>query len=182
MSEIGLVPTNEGAGRYALQGVGTLREEGDWLGATAKAGDASWHLVGSSLWSLRRNATATDAAGSVIGDYRQRGRALRWYGRELQFRRASLGPRSARARSSRAARAMSFWTAGGRSQRSTRRCGRSHRPVNIEVDDPGALEPGLLLFVAFLVGSQYARPEQRRRPKCGTTSYFHESSSWRWRA
>jgi hypothetical protein len=30
--------------------------------------------------------------------------------------------------------------------------GRSHRPLNIELHDAGALEPGLLLFVAFLVG------------------------------
>ena len=28
----------------------------------------------------------------------------------------------------------------------------SHRPINIEVHDPRALEPGLLLFVVFLVG------------------------------
>ena len=67
MFEIGLVPTHEGVGRYALQGVGTLRVEGAWDGATAKTDVASWRFE-SSGWSLRKTATATNAAGSLIGD------------------------------------------------------------------------------------------------------------------
>ena len=152
LPESGLVVTHEGGDRYALRGIGTLRVEGDWLRASAQAGGASFRFAGSSPWSFRLNATATDAAGSVIGGYRQRGRALRWYGRELQLRRASLwrtlGWRTLVAGRKRYVLAEGEWTLAEVDQET----GRSHRPVTIEPNGSGALEPGLLLFVAFLVG------------------------------
>jgi ABC-2 type transport system permease protein len=92
LPEGGLVLTHEGGGRYALEGVGTLRVEGDWQRASARAGGASFRFAGSSPWSFRLNATANDAAGSLTGGYQHRGRVLRWGGRELQLRRASLWP------------------------------------------------------------------------------------------
>ena len=149
---IGHVLTYEGGGRYALQRVGTLRVAGAWSGATARAGDTSWQFVGSGTWSLRRNATASDAAGNLIGDYRRRGQRLRWSGRELQFRRASRWPTLGwRALFSVGAR---YVLADGERTFAVvhERMERSHHPVDIEVSDAGVLDPGLLLFLAFLVG------------------------------
>ena len=152
LPEGGLVLTHEGGGRYALEGVGTLRVEGDWQRASARAGGASFRFAGSSPWSFRLNATANDAAGSLTGGYQHRGRVLRWGGRELQLRRASLWPtlgwRALVAGRKRYVLADGEWTLAEVDQE----IGRADRPVNIEPDDSIALEPGLLLFVAFLVG------------------------------
>ena len=147
-----MVLTFEGVGHYALHGVGSLHLEDGWKDATAEAGGASWRFVGSGVWSFRRNATATDAGGNVIGDYRHRGRALRWRSRELQLRRARLW---------RTFGWRALLTGGVHCVLADRerilaevneRMRRSHAPLNIDVEDAAALEPGLLLFVAFLVG------------------------------
>jgi hypothetical protein len=87
--------------------------------------------------------SAVDAAVAI---------ALRWYGRELQLRRASLWPtlswRAFVAGRKRYVLAEGEWTLAEVEQEA----GRSHRPVTIEPNGSGALEPGLLLFAAFLVG------------------------------
>ena len=152
MSEIGLVPTYEGVGHYALPGVGILRVEGGgwgrrpgWTGAIASAGSASWRFVGVGVM----DATATElvdkllmVTGNVIGEFQYRGRALRWAGRELQFSSPFFSLRE------------HYVLADGERMLAQveARIRRSHRPISIKVGSAAALEPGLLLFVAFLVG------------------------------
>jgi hypothetical protein len=149
VAEIGLVPTLEGFPRFALEGVGTLRVEGDWHGASATANGAHWRFAGSGLWSLRWNATA---AGEPAGAYRHRARALRWGHRELRLRRGSLW-RKFGWRAPFAGRTRYVLSEGGRTLAEIEENMRwAHRPINIEAHDPGALEPGLLLFVVFLAG------------------------------
>ena len=76
---------------YALEGVGTLRLEG--LGgrmATAESGSDSWQITRRGFW--RRIIQATDAADSVVAEFKprglRRGGPLRWTGRELELRPA----------------------------------------------------------------------------------------------
>jgi hypothetical protein len=76
----------------------------------------------------------------MIGDYRFRGGALRWGGRELQFSSRLFSRRYVLADGERTLAQVEA------------KMGRSHRPININVGDASALDPGLLLFVAFLAG------------------------------
>jgi len=92
---VGHVLTRESGSRYTLQRVGTLRVDGLWHEATARAGDTSWQFAGS---------------GTVLSDG------------ELTL--AEVGESM----------------------------GRVHEPVVIAVDDAAVVEPGLRLFLAFLVG------------------------------
>jgi hypothetical protein len=135
---------SEAVGHHALQGVGTLQVEGPWLAATARAGDASWRLVPTVPRGWRREATATDAAGRVVGDYQERGRALRWGSRQLR-----LGPPSRRTFKTH------YLLADGEQVLALIQPTRDRpplNPINIDVRDAAAIEPGLLLFVAYLVG------------------------------
>ena len=127
---------------YALDGVGTLRLEG--LGgrmATAEAGGQSWHITRRGFWL--RVVQAADAADLVVGEDRPRGErrggALRWAGRALALRPASRG----RERYALADGDSELALFDGR--------GWGRRPVRVSVDDTAALEPGLLLFAAFVV-------------------------------
>jgi hypothetical protein len=151
MATIGLVRNPaafEPIGQYALPGVGTLRAEGVWRSATARAGDASWRFVGRG-----KNVTAADASGLVVGDYRDRERAVRWDGREFDLLRGW-------GRSASHYRKRPFLTRDGRYTLAEGgqvfaflRCDlRRLNPVNLELNDDAGLEPGLLLFVVFLGG------------------------------
>ena len=57
--------------------------------ATARAGDTSWQFAGSGTRPSERNATASDEAGTLVGQYRGRPHTLHWRGRGLKFRPVS---------------------------------------------------------------------------------------------
>ena len=109
--------------------------------ATAEAGAESWHITRRGFW--RRTIQATDAADSVVGEFESRGLrrgcALRWAGRELVLRPASKW------------RERYALADGDRELAVFDGKGWGRRPVEVSVDDPATVEPGLLLFAAFVV-------------------------------
>jgi hypothetical protein len=142
MVEMELRRTADDRRLYALEGVGTLRLEG--LGgrmATAESGSDSWHITRRGFW--RRIVQATDAADSVVGEFEprglRRGGPLRWAGRGLELRPASRW----RERYALADGDQELAVFDGK--------GWGRRPVEVVVDDSATVEPGLLLFAAFVV-------------------------------
>jgi hypothetical protein len=129
---------------YALGDVGTLRLEG-WAArrATAEAGDDVWQIARRGFW--RRAIDAVDPAGVAVGSFEphtlRRGGAVRWDGRELTLRPGSLW----RERYGLADGERELVVLDGKSW--------GRRPVKVTVEDPAAIEPGLLLFAAFIVRS-----------------------------
>ena len=127
---------------YALEGVGTLRLKGfASRAAVAEAGESSWRITRRGFW--QRVIHATDAAGTAVGVFEprslRRGGTLRWAGRELTLRPAS----DWRERYALADGSRELAILDGK--------GWGRRPVRVTLDDPEALEPGLLLFAAFIV-------------------------------
>jgi hypothetical protein len=126
----------------ALDGVGTLRLRG-WASraATAEADGTTWEIRRRGTW--RPVIDAADAAGTPVGAFRaggmRRGGPIRWRGRELTLRPASRWPQRYALADGERELALLDGKGWGR------------RPVKVTVDDPGALEPGLLLFAAFVV-------------------------------
>jgi hypothetical protein len=129
-----------------LDGVGTLRLNGvlSWT-ATAQAGEDSWRFA-RGFW--QPSVRATDADGLVVGEFDpgviRRGGTLRWRGHEYTLR-----PNSGwRERYSLAEgdRELVVLDAKGS-------WGWVRRPVQLQVVQPGAVEPGLLLFAAYSVRS-----------------------------
>jgi hypothetical protein len=125
---------------YALERVGTLRLEGLLsTRAIAEAADGRWRIERRGLW---RRLQAIDAAGAVAGAFERRllgGGILRWGDRELTVRRASVW------------RERYALVDGDHEIALLDAKGWGRRPVTITVDDRAALDPGLLLFVAFVV-------------------------------
>jgi hypothetical protein len=142
MAELQLTRTPGDRKVYALDGVGTLRLRG-WASraATAEAGERSWDLSRSGIF--RTTVTASDAEGSPVGDFRahgfKRGGTLRWGGRELRLGPASMW------------RERYALTDGDRELAVLEGKGWGKRPVKVTVDDAAAIDPGLLLFTAFVV-------------------------------
>jgi hypothetical protein len=127
---------------YALDGVGTLRLEGfASRSATAEADGLSWRIGRRRFW--QRAIQATDASGTAVGEFEprglRRGGTLRWAGRELTLRPASHW----RERYALADGEHELALLDGK--------GWGRRPVEVTIDDPGAVEPGLVLFAAFVV-------------------------------
>jgi hypothetical protein len=127
---------------YALDGVGTLRVGGllsRW--AIAEAGGRRWRLAVHGI--LRRTIEAVDEGGAVIGSFEgrsiRRGGALTWCGHRYLLRTASTW----RERYALALGDRELVLLDGK--------GWGKRPVRVTLDDPSALEPGLLLFAAFVV-------------------------------
>jgi hypothetical protein len=142
MPDLELTRTREDRRRYELEGVGTLRLEGFFARrATAEAGTASWSLRRVGFWGLA--IEATDATGAIVGTFEarsiKRGGTVRWGGRELTLRSSS------------------WWKEryaladGDRELAVLDGKGWGKRPVRVTLDDPGAVEPGLLLFATFVV-------------------------------
>jgi hypothetical protein len=128
--------------RYALDGVGTLRLEGFFARrATAEAGATSWSFDRVGFW--RTGMEATDATGAVVGTFAartvKRGGTVRWGGRELTLRPASTW------------KERYALADGDREIALLDAKGWGKRPVRVTLDDPAAVEPGLLLFAAFVV-------------------------------
>jgi hypothetical protein len=142
MHELELTRTPHERRLYSLGGVGTLRLEG-WAArvATAEAGGRSWRIARRGL--LGRTVDASDGSGSVVGEFRperlRRGGAVTWNGRELALRPASRWrERYALVEDD---RELAVYDSRG--------WGR--RPVSVRVGDLAAVDPGLLLFGAFVV-------------------------------
>jgi hypothetical protein len=127
---------------YALEGLGTLRLEGiASRAATANVAGKSWRIARRRFWM--QDIEATDAAGATVGSFEprtlRRGGTLRWAGRDLALRPASQW----RERYALADGEKELAILDGK--------GWGRRPVTISIDDPAAVEPGLLLFAAFVV-------------------------------
>jgi hypothetical protein len=126
--------------RYALEGVGTLRLEGVSRGrATAEAAGRHWYFARRGFW---RQLQATDAAGVVVGAFERRllgGGTVRWADREFALRRASVW------------RERYVLADGDRELALLDAKGWGRRPVTISIDDHAALDPGLVLYTAFVV-------------------------------
>jgi hypothetical protein len=142
MGELELTRTPGERRLYALADVGTVRLKG-WASraARAEANGRTWEIARRGLW--RPTVEATDGAGRTVGQFRarsgRRGGTLRWIDRELMLRPAGRWRER-------------FALADGDHELAVfegKRWGR--RPVKITVDGPRALDPGLLLFAAFVV-------------------------------
>ena len=142
MADIELKRSQDDRRLYGLDGVGTLLLEGMFSRrATAEAGGRTWRIVRRGFW--RQALEAVDPAGTVVGEFQprglRRGGTVRWAGRELQLRPAS----SWRERYALADDDRELAILDGK--------GWGKRPVALTIDDPGAVEPGLLLFAVFVV-------------------------------
>jgi hypothetical protein len=144
MADLELTRSPDDRRLYVLDGVGTLRLEG-WGSrrATAAAGADSWRFARRGFW--QRAIEAADAAGVTVGSFEprtvRRGGDMRWDGRELTLRPASMW----RERYALADGDRELVILDGKSW--------GRRPVKVSVEDPGTIEPGLLLFAAFVVRS-----------------------------
>jgi hypothetical protein len=144
MADVELTRSADDRRVHALAGVGTLRLEG-WSSrkATAEAdGGGTWRIARRSMW--RQAMEATDAAGEVVGEYEprgalRRGGLVRWAGRELELRPASRW------------RERYALADGDRELAAFDGKGWGKRPVKVTLDDADALQPGLVLFAAFVV-------------------------------
>jgi hypothetical protein len=142
MADLELTRTPDDRRLYVLEGVGTLRLEG-WSSrrATAEAGPAGWRIARGGFW--QRAIEAVDAAGMTVGSFEpnalRRGGTVRWEARELTLRPASMW----RERYALADGERELVVLDGK--------GWGKRPVKITLDAPGAVDPGLLLFAAFVV-------------------------------
>jgi hypothetical protein len=142
MADLELTRAPDDRRLYLLQGVGTLRFERGLGGrrAGAEAGDRRWRLT-TGFW--RRSVEAADESGSVVGTFEarklRRGGAVHWSGQDLELRPASRW------------RERYALADGDRELALFDAKGWGKRPVRVTVDDPAAVEPGLLLFAAFVV-------------------------------
>jgi hypothetical protein len=143
MADLELTRTLGDRRLYALEGVGTLRLEGfASRAATAEAVDGErWRLGRRRFW--QRAIQATDRAGATVGEFEprslRRGGTIRRAGREFALRPASHW----RERYALADADRELAVLDGKSW--------GRRPIRITVDELEALEPGLLLFAAFVV-------------------------------
>jgi hypothetical protein len=127
---------------YELEGIGTLRLEGVFSSAaTARAGGTTWRFARRGI--LRQVVEAKDAAGGDVGRWEYCGLRRRWTvfwaGTAYALRPAS----SWRERYALADGERELAVLDGK--------GWGKRPVKIELEDPQATDPGLLLFAAFIV-------------------------------
>ena len=149
MVDLELTRTADDRRLYALVGVGSLRLQGfGSRTAVAEAGEPAsanlaqtWRLARRGFWG--RRVEATDAAGSVVGEFEpralRRGGALRWHAQHLELRPAS----SWRERYALADGERELAVLEGK--------GWGRRPVKVTVDDAGRIDHGLLLFAVFVV-------------------------------
>src|SRR5262249_42215812 len=142
MIELELTRTQGDRRLYALEGVGTIRLEGVLSrAALADSEGTRWRFVRGGLW--RPVMTATDITDATVGEFRRRGMrrggTLRWEGREHALRPAS----GWRERYALAEGERELAVLDGR--------GWGRRPVKVMVEAVGAVDPGLLLFAAFVV-------------------------------
>jgi hypothetical protein len=141
MPDLELTRTTGDRRLYALEGVGTLRLEGlaSWR-ATVQTATGSWRLARRGFTG--RKVEATDVAGTLVGEFEprsiRRGGLLRWAGRELELRPASSW------------RERYALAEGDHELALLDAKGWGKRPVKVTLDDPEAVDPGLLLFAAYV--------------------------------
>jgi hypothetical protein len=148
MPELELTRTPGDRKAYTLAGVGTLRLRG-WAGRSASAetaaGDRSWELARRGLF--KATIEAADAAGTPVGAFEprtfRRGGTLTWQGREYALRPASAWKERYALVAPEAEGGGELATIEGK--------GWGKRPVKVDVLDPAALPPGLLLFTVYVV-------------------------------
>ncbi|MEA2382792.1 MAG: hypothetical protein QOH72_2763 [Solirubrobacteraceae bacterium] len=143
MAELELTRSRDDRRLYELAGVGTLRLGGLFSrGATAEAGTAAWSFDRRGFWQTTMEAT--DAAGTVVGSFDprglKRGGPLRWGGRDFVLRPASRWKER-----------YALADHGDRELAVLDGKGWGKRPVKVTVEDASVVEPGLLLFAAFVV-------------------------------
>ena len=142
MPELELTRSRDDRRLYEIDGVGTMRLDGFFSrGATAEAGTAAWTFDRRGF--LRTSIEATDATGTVVGSFDpralRRGGALRWNDHDFELRPASMWKEG-------------YALADGDRELATLDGkGWGKRPVKITLDEPAVVEPGLLLFAAFVV-------------------------------
>ena len=142
MADLELTRTQEDRRLYSLEGVGTLRLQGLLSrSAIAEAEGQSWRFTTRGF--LRRRVKASDASGTGMGEFEprtlRRGGIVRWGGRELALRPSSSW------------RERYVLADGDRELALFDGKGWGRRPVKVTVDEPGSIEPGLLLLAAFVV-------------------------------
>jgi hypothetical protein len=142
MTDLELKRTAEDRRLYDLEGVGTLRLEG-WGSprATADTGVRSWHFARRGLW--RRGIDATDAFGGEAGTFeparKRRGGKLSWIDDEFVLRPASMWRER-------------YALANGEHELVVLDCHDwGKQSVRVTVADLDEIDPGLLLFVTFVV-------------------------------
>jgi len=126
---------------YAFGEAGTMRLQGLFgRNATAEAGGERW-MFRRSLWT--RTIEAVAVSGEIVGEFRGRllhsGGTIRWNGREVLLRRGTMWRER-----------YVLEDAGRKLARfDVRAWGRF--PVSVRIELPAEVEPGLLLFAAFVV-------------------------------
>ncbi len=142
MVELALTRSSGDRRRYVLEGVGTLRL-GGWATrwATAEAGGRRWGFARRGI--LGSVAQATDPAGDVVGSFSgrslKRGGTLRWQEHDY-----ALQPHSRwRERYALVDGDRPLATLDGHSW--------GKRPVRVDLEADTPVDPGLLLFTAFVV-------------------------------
>jgi hypothetical protein len=142
MAELALTRSSGDRRRYELEGVGTLRL-GGWASrwATAEAGEREWGLARRGI--LRSRIEATDSAGTVVGSFSgrslKRGGTLRWEEDEYVLKPDSHW------------KERYALVAGDRRLALVEGRGWGKRPVRVDLDDDVPIDPGLVLFCAFVV-------------------------------
>ena len=142
MTELALTRSSGDKRRYELDGIGTLRL-GGWASrwATAVVGERKWGLARRGI--LKSVIQATDPAGTVVGEFEgrslKRGGTLRWDERDYVLQPDSRW------------KEHYVLVDGERRLAMLEGKGWGKRPVRVEIDDSARLDPGLVLFAAFVV-------------------------------
>jgi hypothetical protein len=126
---------------YAFGDVGTVRLEGLFgRNATAEAGHEQWTFR-RSVWT--RTIEAVAVSGEIVGEFRGRllhsGGTIRWNGSDVLLRRGTMWRERYVLEDGRRKLARFDVRAWGRF------------PVSVCIEVPAEVEPGLLLFAAFVV-------------------------------
>jgi hypothetical protein len=138
---------------YEVKGIGTLRLTGwSWRAATAEAGGRSWQITRRGTWLPVFQAA--DAAGRVVGEFSgrrpHRSATLRWANRDLVLQTDRLS------------QDRYVLLEADRKLALIHGKGSGKRPLNIAVNDTAEIDPGLLLFTAY-VARALARKHRRQR-------------------
>jgi hypothetical protein len=142
MAEIELTRSKGDRRLYELGPLGSLRLEGFWSRrATATSAGVTWRIGRVGVFG--RSIHCVGAGNALVGEFDprsiRRGGELRWNGRTFELRPASSW-RERYALASGDVEVAVFEAKGW-----------GKRPVKVDIAHPEAIEPGLLLFTAFVV-------------------------------
>src|SRR5215211_4207170 len=143
MTDLELIRSPHDRRLYELGHAGTVRLVG-WAARVASAETADGRRYDVARRGVfRPGVDATDATGTAVGRFSargmRRGGTLRWMGRVMELRPASRW------------RERYALAEGDRELAVFEGKGWGKRPVTVTVDHDAALDPGLLLFTAFVV-------------------------------